>query len=117
MIKLIFFLILRVKADITKSWGHRIIQDGRYIRRFVVQPPAQAGSTVSSDQVVQGFVQSGIENIDAINHATCLGNLCHCLVVLIAKRVFPTLRQIIKQKSPREEEFTVCYSFHNFFFL
>lgn len=44
-----------MKADITESWNHKIIQSGKDLRRSLVQSPAHTGSDMSSDQVVQGL--------------------------------------------------------------
>lgn len=78
-----------MKSDITGSEDHMVIQGGRDLRRSLAQPPAQAGSAVSSDQVVQGFVEAGIENLKHIEHAASLGHLCCCLIVLIGKKFLP----------------------------
>lgn len=42
---------------------HRIIQAAKDLRRTLGQPPAQGGPALRTAQVVQGFFQSGIENL------------------------------------------------------
>lgn len=44
------------------SWIYKIIQVGSNHWRSLVQPPAQTGSAMSSDQAAQGLIQSGLEN-------------------------------------------------------
>jgi len=51
---------------------HRATQAGRDLRRSVVQPPLKAGSATRSDQVAQGFIQLGLENLCSPH---CFGNV------------------------------------------
>jgi len=48
----------------------------------------KAESVVISDQVAEGFIHLGLENLKNGDYRTSLNNLLHCLAVLVKKFPF-----------------------------